>query len=83
MESRIQAGWMDTGLNDMIGTPYKIGDRFVRAYTSGRSCNLEVCTVTRIENDRMYANGSKVNIKFPGRCLIVNEQFSVQEMKED
>jgi hypothetical protein len=74
---------MSTDLKDMIGTDYQVGDRFIKSYQSGRSSNLELCTVTRIEAGRMYANGSKVYIRYPGRCLIVNEQFPIDQMEEE
>jgi hypothetical protein len=76
-ESRERGKWMETEAKDMRGRDFKMGDKFAKACTSGRAVNLEICTITRIDdNGKIYANGSKVPINFPGRCLIVNEIFT-------
>jgi hypothetical protein len=73
----IQRGnWRSTDIVDMFGNQFAIGDKVARAYTSGRSSNLEIRTVTRIENGHIYLNGSHVAINYPGRLLIVTKLFN-------
>lgn len=78
---RTRGNWMSKSPTDMLGRLFALGDKYVKACTSGRAVNLEICTVTRIENGKIYGNGSKVGINFPGRCLIVNEVFA--DLKEN
>jgi hypothetical protein len=74
--TRTQGDWMSTEAVDMIGRPFKLGDSYVKACTSGRAVNLELCTITRVENGKIYGAGSKVAIRYPSRCLIVNESVA-------
>ena len=67
--------WMATKLVDMRGQEFVVGDKVAKAYASGRSVNLSVATVTRIENGQMYLDGSHVAIRFPGRLLIVTKVY--------
>lgn len=75
MDERIYGVWMDTDLVDMLGREFVVGDKVVKAATSGRAVNLLIGTVTRIENGKMYLDNSKVPINFPGRLLIVTKLF--------
>lgn len=68
---------MSTAPEDMLGRPFTLGDSYVKACTSGRAVNLELCTITRVEDGKIYGAGSKVAIRFPSRCLIVNEVVDV------
>lgn len=74
-QDRIRANWMSTAPNDMRGVPFRVGDRFVKATKCGQAVSIQICTVTRLENGKVYANGSHTKINFPGRCLIVNDLF--------
>ncbi len=67
--------WLGTEIKDLRGVEIKLDDRLARAYISGRSPNLSVAIVTRIEDGKIYCDGSKVPLKYPGRTLIVNEVF--------
>lgn len=73
MIERTQGNWMSTEPIDMLGRAFQLGDTYAKATTCGRAVNLELCTVTRLEDGKVYGAGSKVAIRFPGRCLIVNE----------
>lgn len=79
MERREEGNWMSTSLRDMRGQAFVVGDRVAKAYQSGRSCNLLVGTVTRIENGKMYMDNSKVAINFPGRLLIVTKLYEKEK----
>ncbi len=75
MDRREEGSWMSTKLVDMRGQAFVVGDKVAKAYQSGRSCNLQVGAVTRIENGKMYMDNSKVAINFPGRLLIVTKLY--------
>lgn len=75
MDKRDEGNWMSDELKDMYGNVYKVGDRVAKAYVSGRSSNLQVGTVTRIENGKMYMDNSKQPVWYPGRMLIVTKLF--------
>lgn len=69
---RINAPWMSRAAVDMQCNSFTLGDKFVKANSSGRSVSISICTVTRISDEgRIYADHSKVPIMYPGRCLIV------------
>lgn len=59
-------------LKDFFGIEIKVGDRIAKATVCGRSPILEMCTVTRIEKERIYLDNSKVPIMFPGRCINIS-----------
>lgn len=67
--------WDSTEATDMRGRELRIGDKVVRAYTSGRATNIEVVEVTDIRNGNVYLDGSSRPINFPGRVLIVSELY--------
>lgn len=75
VSGRQTGNWLASSLKDMRGQSFVVGDKVVKAYTSGRAVNLSICTVTRIEAGRMYLDGSKVAINFPGRLLIVTKIY--------
>jgi hypothetical protein len=78
VHARISANWMSTKPNDMRDIAFVVGDRFVKSVQSGRSSSIQICTVTRVEDGKVYADNSPRAINYPGRCLIVNEQFPVE-----
>jgi hypothetical protein len=65
--------WLGTDMLDMRGKAFKVGDRVARAIRAGMAVNLEIATVTRIDDGKLYLNDSKVAINYPGRMLIVSE----------
>lgn len=71
MNNRPTGDWMSVAPKDMLGREFALGDIYVKACTSGRAVNIQLCKVTRIENGKIYGDESKVAINYPGRCLIV------------
>lgn len=61
-------------MKDKLGFAFSEGCKVARAVSSGRSSvDLVICTVTRIEGDKLYLDGSKVAIRFPERLLIIEQ----------
>ena len=73
--SRDTGNWVRTTPYDMLCKPIDVGDKVVRAFSSGRAVNIEIVEVTKIEEDKIYLNNSKVPVNFPGRLLVVNNLF--------
>lgn len=73
MEVIAKGAWMGTDLIDMRGTPFRVGQLVAKAVTFGRAVNIELREVTRIENGKMYLGGSKVAVRFPQRCVVVED----------
>lgn len=59
-------------LFDKLGRSINLNDKVVRA-VSNYPGEIEICTVTRIDNGKCYLDNSKVAINYPRRLLIVNE----------
>lgn len=77
--NRPQAEWIETDLIDMFGDDIKVGDYLIKSITGGRATNMEVCKCTRIENNKMYCDGSKVPIQYPCRMLRVTDHPKLKE----
>lgn len=61
-------------MKDKLGFAFNEGCKVARAVSRGRSSvDLEICTVTRIEDGKLYLDNSKVAIKFPNRLLIIDQ----------
>lgn len=61
-------------MKDKLGFAFTEGCKVARAVSRGRSSvDLDICTVTRIENGKLYLDDSKVAIKYPGRLLIIEQ----------
>ena len=61
-------------MKDKLGFAFNVGCRVARAISVGRSStDLAICTVTRIENGKIYLDDSKVHIRFPERLLIIEQ----------
>jgi hypothetical protein len=54
----------------MNGVEFTEGCKFIKAYTSGRSALLQECVAT-IRNGNLYQGASKVPIRYPERCYIL------------
>lgn len=69
----ISTDWYGTDLCDMLGKRYSVGDDVVYPFRSGNSADMKIVKVTKIdlEKNKIYLNGSKVALNYPGRCLIV------------
>jgi len=77
---RESGNWMSRAPKDMRGVEFKVGDKAVRAKSSGRAVNIEVVDITRVEDDKVYCAGSKVAINFPGRLLIVTKLYEADQV---
>jgi hypothetical protein len=61
-------------MKDKLGYAFTEGCKVARAVSRGRSSvDLDICTVTRIENGKIYLDDSKAAIKFPSRLLIIEQ----------
>jgi hypothetical protein len=60
--------------SDMLGNELKIGDRVARAVGNG-SPHIEIRTVTKIKDGKVYLNESHVALHYPGLLLVVNKLF--------
>lgn len=60
-------------MKDMKGFAFNEGCKVARAVLWGKSPMIEICTVTKIKEGRLYLNDSKQPIKFPERLLIVEQ----------
>lgn len=58
---------------DMKGYAFNVGCKVIRAVVSGQSPKLAECEVTRIEDDKIYLDNSKIAIKYPRRLLIIEQ----------
>lgn len=59
-----------SNLLDMHGKIFHVGCKVVRAVGDGV---LDVCVVTRIEDDKLYLDNSKIAIRYPKRLLIIEQ----------
>lgn len=55
---------------DKKGFAFHVGCKIVRAISEG---TLDICTVTKIEDDKIYLDNSKVPIRYPRRLLIIEQ----------
>jgi hypothetical protein len=66
-------------MKDKMGFAFNEGCKVIRAVMWGKSPMLEICTVTKIANDKLYLDDSKQHIRFPER-LIIWEQDPLYRM---
>lgn len=57
----------------MKGYAFNVGCKVARAVNNGRNSVIRICEVTRIENNAIYLDNSKVAIRYPGRLLIIEQ----------
>ena len=67
--------WSSYNLLDMLGKEFQIGDKVARAYGSGRAMNLQISEVSKMENGKLYLDGSRIAIIYPGRLLIITKLY--------
>ena len=60
-------------LKDMDGCQFWVKCYVARAVISRNSPYIEICQVTRIDNNKIYLDNSKQPIQFPERLLIIGE----------
>lgn len=66
-------------LVDMQGKSFHVGCKVARAIESGL---LKIQTVTRLENNKLYLDGSKTAIWYP-KALLIIEQDPLFKMVTD
>jgi hypothetical protein len=57
-------------IKDKLGKVFHVGCKAVRAVESGY---LEVVEITKIDNGKIYINGSRIPIKYPARLVIIEQ----------
>lgn len=60
-------------MKDMKGFAFNEGCKVARAVLWGKSPMIEICTVTKINDGKLYLDNSKQPMKFPERLLIVEQ----------
>ena len=63
---------------DVIHEKYKVA----RAMVSGSSGYIDICTVTKIVDGRMYLDDSKQPIRFANRLLIIEKDPLIEMMEK-
>lgn len=58
-------------MKDIQGFTFTVGCKVARAIIWGNSPRLEICTVTKIEGDKLYLNDSKQAIRALDRLVII------------
>ena len=69
-------------MHDMKNREFHVGCKVARATMWGKSPRIDICSVTRIDGDKLYLDDSKQAIRFPERLLIV-EQDPLIKMIQD
>lgn len=63
----------DLQIKDLRGKVFSVGCIVARAVAHGGACFIDLATVTRIENGKLYLNSSKQAMRFPSRLVIVEQ----------
>lgn len=74
----IVSNFLGEEAKDMLGNDYKIGDKVVRGVVWGKvstSYDIEIKEVTELKDGKVYLDGAKRAVKYPGRMLIVTKVF--------
>jgi hypothetical protein len=66
-------------MRDMKDNSFHVGCKIVRAVGDGM---LSICTVTRIEDGKVYLDNSKIAIRYPKRLLIIEQDPLYRMIKE-
>lgn len=60
-------------MKDVRGDDLKVDQTVARAVRSGNSAWLRIQKVTRVEDGKVYLDGSNVALQLPGNCVILEE----------
>jgi hypothetical protein len=60
-------------MKDMKGFAFNEGCKVARAVLWSKSPMLDICTVTKIKDGKVYLDNSKQAMKFPERLLIIEQ----------
>jgi hypothetical protein len=69
-------------MKDMKGFAFNEGCKVARAVLWGKSPMLDICTVTKIKDGKIYLDDSKQAIRFPERLLIIEQDPLYRMVKE-
>jgi hypothetical protein len=69
-------------MKDMKGFAFNEGCKVARAVMWGKSPMLDICTVTKIKDGKIYLDDSKQAIRFPERLLIVEQDPLYRMVKQ-
>lgn len=68
-------------MKDLKGFAFNEGCTVARAVLWGKSPMIELCTVTKIKDGKLYLDESKQAIRFPERLLIVEQDKLYRMLK--
>lgn len=69
-------------MKDKLGFAFNEGCKVARAVMMGKSPMLDICTVTKIDGDKLYLDNSKVPIRYPERLLIIEQDALYRMLKK-
>ena len=69
-------------MKDMKGFAFNEGCKVARAVMWGKSPMLDICTVTKIKDGKIYLDDSKQAIRFPERLLIIEQDPLYRMIKQ-
>lgn len=69
-------------MKDMKGFAFTEGCKVVRAVLWGKSPKLDICTVTKINDGKLYLDDSKQAMRFPERLLIIEQDPLYRMVKQ-
>ena len=69
-------------MKDMKGFTFTEGCKVAKAVLWGKSPVIEICTVTKIKEDKLYLDDSKQPMKIPDRLLIIEQDELYRMVKQ-
>ena len=69
-------------MKDMNGFAFNEGCKVARAVLWGKSPKLDICTVTKIADGKLYLDNSKQAMRFPERLLIIEQDPLYRMIKQ-
>jgi hypothetical protein len=69
-------------MKDMKGFAFNEGCKVARAVLWGKSPTIEICTVTKIKEGKLYLDDSKQPMKIPERLLIIEQDPLYRMVKQ-
>jgi hypothetical protein len=69
-------------MKDIQGFTFTVGCKVARAVIWRSSPHLEICTVTKIDGDKLYLNGSKQAIRALDRLVIIDHDPLIKLVDE-
>lgn len=69
-------------MKDMKGFAFTEGCKVARAVLWGKSPKLDICTVTKINDGKLYLDDSKQAMRFPERLLIIEQDPLYRMVKQ-